>query len=297
MMIDIMTYGPITVSFDVYSNFFSYNAATDVYNQTSGSYAGGHAVKIIGWGSTAGGMPYWLVANSWAPRWGDQGYFKMLRGANLCGFEKYPTSGYAPSRPYVGARAMEERQTEEGDVIEMSLPIAIPGGYVTHTDLQSDDILNAADAAVVLINQMDTRQTQGTPVVLSASTSVAAGMHYDMTLVSGGRIYRVHMFQDLQGDFAFTEPPQVIGKVGGGGLTGGDVAAIVVCSVFGAALVVAAVAYAVTRRRDDASEDAELEESSRKNSGIPVMVASSHVRRVQAGEHQSVTARSEPQSK
>ena len=33
---------------------------------------GGHAIKILGWGSESG-TPYWLVANSWNPDWGDKG--------------------------------------------------------------------------------------------------------------------------------------------------------------------------------------------------------------------------------
>lgn len=38
----------------------------------SGKYLGGHAVKVIGWGSE-NGTPYWLVANSWNANWGLQG--------------------------------------------------------------------------------------------------------------------------------------------------------------------------------------------------------------------------------
>lgn len=31
--------------------------------------------------------PYWLVANSWNPSWGENGYFRMARGGNLCNIE------------------------------------------------------------------------------------------------------------------------------------------------------------------------------------------------------------------
>ncbi|CAH1376875.1 unnamed protein product, partial [Tenebrio molitor] len=37
---------------------------TSVYQHVTGTYAGRHAVKILGWG-TEDGTPYWLVANSW----------------------------------------------------------------------------------------------------------------------------------------------------------------------------------------------------------------------------------------
>ena len=47
-----------------------------VYIHTSGSVEGGHAVKIVGWG-TSGSQDYWIVANSWGPNWGLSGYFWM----------------------------------------------------------------------------------------------------------------------------------------------------------------------------------------------------------------------------
>mmetsp|Transcript_39341 Transcript_39341/g.54921 ORF Transcript_39341/g.54921 Transcript_39341/m.54921 type:complete len:82 (-) Transcript_39341:117-362(-) len=43
-----------------------------------------HAVLAVGYG-TENGTPYWLVKNSWSNTWGDQGYFKIKRGANMCG--------------------------------------------------------------------------------------------------------------------------------------------------------------------------------------------------------------------
>ncbi|TQD81203.1 hypothetical protein C1H46_033232 [Malus baccata] len=48
-----------------------------------------HAVTIIGYGTTEDGTPYWLIKNSWAERWGDNGYMKILRNADapegVCG--------------------------------------------------------------------------------------------------------------------------------------------------------------------------------------------------------------------
>lgn len=43
-----------------------------VYKHVAGSALGGHAVKMMGWG-VDNGTPYWLVANSWNPDWGDKG--------------------------------------------------------------------------------------------------------------------------------------------------------------------------------------------------------------------------------
>jgi len=43
-----------------------------VYIHSSGKMLGGHAIKIVGWGSN-----YWIVANSWGSSWGLNGYFWM----------------------------------------------------------------------------------------------------------------------------------------------------------------------------------------------------------------------------
>ena len=48
-----------------------------MYQYTTGAYKGGHAIKIIGWG-TEEGVDYWLAANSWNSDWGDKGKSMVL---------------------------------------------------------------------------------------------------------------------------------------------------------------------------------------------------------------------------
>lgn len=43
-----------------------------------------HAVLAVGYG-VENGVPYWLIKNSWGADWGDEGYFKMEMGKNMCG--------------------------------------------------------------------------------------------------------------------------------------------------------------------------------------------------------------------
>jgi len=87
---EIMKNGPVEAAFSVYEDFLAYKSG--VYQHVSGSMLGGHAVKILGWG-TENGTPYWLVANSWNEDWGDKGYFKIRRGTDECGIEDEITAG------------------------------------------------------------------------------------------------------------------------------------------------------------------------------------------------------------
>jgi len=73
----IMEGGPVETAFTVYSDFEDY--ASGIYQHTTGSPVGGHAVKIVGWGEE-GGVKYWKIANSWNPYWGEKGYFRIAHG-------------------------------------------------------------------------------------------------------------------------------------------------------------------------------------------------------------------------
>jgi len=75
----ILQGGPMETGFQVYKDFFSYK--TGIYKKTSPfwDYAGGHAVKIVGWGNE-GGVNYWICANSWSEKWGENGFFRIAFG-------------------------------------------------------------------------------------------------------------------------------------------------------------------------------------------------------------------------
>lgn len=63
-----------------------------MYKHVTGKMLGGHAIRILGYG-VEDGTKYWLVANSWNSDWGDQGFFKILRGEDHLGIESGIAAG------------------------------------------------------------------------------------------------------------------------------------------------------------------------------------------------------------
>ena len=89
---ELMAHGPIEVGFSVFSDFMSYRNGT--YSRTAGAQLrGGHAVKLTGWGVDEKGVDYWVIANSWSPEFGLDGFFHIRRGTNECGVETTPAAG------------------------------------------------------------------------------------------------------------------------------------------------------------------------------------------------------------
>jgi len=98
MQKEIVAHGPIQVAFMVYKSLMSYRSG--IYSKHSYEFIpeGGHAVKIVGYG-TQHGVQYWTIANSWGTTWGEQGFFRIKRGENECGIEKL-------GPPYAGLPAV-----------------------------------------------------------------------------------------------------------------------------------------------------------------------------------------------
>lgn len=91
---EIMQSGPIQAAFFVFQDFMAYEKGIYFRTSASGGMTGGHAIKIIGWGVEKE-KKYWIVANSWGPNWGEDGFFRIQRGNNECGIESIPAAGKA----------------------------------------------------------------------------------------------------------------------------------------------------------------------------------------------------------
>lgn len=109
---EIFTNGPVEGAFTVYEDLISYKDGSyiltlrhcqeiwnvivqsiiGVYQHVHGKALGGHAIRILGWG-TENNVDYWLIANSWNTDWGNNGFFKILRGSDHCGIESEISAG------------------------------------------------------------------------------------------------------------------------------------------------------------------------------------------------------------
>jgi C1A family cysteine protease len=89
----LLDYGPLWVTLFVADQSTSaFHSYTGGVFKTTGCptdlHTTNHAVVIVGYGVDANtGLQYWKVRNSWGVNWGEQGYFRIQRGVNMCGIE------------------------------------------------------------------------------------------------------------------------------------------------------------------------------------------------------------------
>ncbi|GAB1610555.1 uncharacterized peptidase C1-like protein F26E4.3, partial [Argonauta hians] len=119
--------GPVQAIFKVKEDFFVYKSGVyrhvDTVSKLPHPYhqTGSHSVRIIGWGvdySNGFRTKYWLCANSWGPYWGENGYFRILRGENECDIESFVISAWA-QLPQKFQRFRKRRSLDEPTVREI----------------------------------------------------------------------------------------------------------------------------------------------------------------------------------
>jgi len=89
---EIFQNGPVVVGFmatDVLIKNYNCTKNNPVPFDGSGNGLGGHAVVIVGWGKD-----YWVVRNSWGPKWNGTGFWNYKFGCGLENGGSMPVAGW-----------------------------------------------------------------------------------------------------------------------------------------------------------------------------------------------------------
>ena len=83
----LYTIGPLSILLD-FTGLFHYKAG--VASPRLCSTWPDHALVLVGYGTKD--EDYWLIKNSWGPKWGQNGYLMLKRGQNKCGISNWATT-------------------------------------------------------------------------------------------------------------------------------------------------------------------------------------------------------------
>lgn len=72
---DLMDNGPLMMGLMIMEDFMSYESG--IYVTTSSEIMGGHAMKLVGWGTDDELGLYWQLQNQWTSEWGEKGYVRI----------------------------------------------------------------------------------------------------------------------------------------------------------------------------------------------------------------------------
>uniref|UniRef100_A0A146M8L0 Cathepsin L n=1 Tax=Lygus hesperus TaxID=30085 RepID=A0A146M8L0_LYGHE len=92
LMEAVATVGPVAAGMDASLRSFQFYSRGVYYDPLCSSTNLNHGVLVMGYGTTTGGMDYWVVKNSYGPDWGEGGYFRIARNkGNHCGIATLAT--------------------------------------------------------------------------------------------------------------------------------------------------------------------------------------------------------------
>merc|ERR1712025_834679 len=101
-----------------------------IYRDDTGEMRIRHAVEVVGFGATSNGTKYWIVRNSWGTYWGENGFYRLVRGENQLNMEQ---SGCMRGIP-----DWEEKRLETGVENEMQQVQQVQ--QVQQTNIQADEM-------------------------------------------------------------------------------------------------------------------------------------------------------------
>jgi hypothetical protein len=119
IMSEIYARGPVTCGL-VCPDEFTYGYKGGVIHYKGNETDVDHDVEVVGWGEEDG-VPYWKVRNSWGTYWGENGFFRVVRGKNNLRIEEMCTFAIPENR--------EEREQAEGKLYGSMFGISRPHSH------------------------------------------------------------------------------------------------------------------------------------------------------------------------
>lgn len=103
---ELFRHGPMAIGFEVESDFRYYDGGIYQHSglTSSSDFAKpfeqtNHAVAVVGYGHCdKENLDFWIVKNSWGTQWGEDGYFRIVRGTDNVAVESMAV-GYYPTPP------------------------------------------------------------------------------------------------------------------------------------------------------------------------------------------------------
>jgi len=82
--------GPLSIAMDA-DDLMSYSSGI-INDPDCDATSLDHAILIVGYGvDSTSNLNYWIVKNSWGSDWGENGYFRIVRGSGMCGVNEAVT--------------------------------------------------------------------------------------------------------------------------------------------------------------------------------------------------------------